>query len=476
MDTCCTAKTRIAALVAVPNVGALPIWTGAGAGGLWSNGGNWSSGVAPGSAESPIFGAAGSGLDNIVDRNFAVTGLTYGANNTHRTLIGLGNVLQVKGLTSIGSGSPVDGAGVTWGGGGSVTLGASGAAQGLWVGVNNSAAAAGTTTGRLNLESVSVGGFFGNLSIGRKTSQSNLGSYAGGANGSLVLGSNSTLTVGTAASRAAVSIGQNEQSAGTVSGVLDVRQGNFTAFASDFNVGASIGGTSAGHTTGTIFTGARTTIDAVTILIGNGANSEGRFNLEAGTVSASTITVASGGTFKFTGGCLNVGTFNGTVSQLGGVLSPGLAGTALNTLNNGYLLSTGGTLEIDLKSIAAGSGYDKLIVKGAVDLNADHGVGASLDLHMGYAGHVGETYIVIDNDGNDAVLGTFIGIAQGGQTQAVFGHDRYTFAVSYVGGTGNDVTLQLTGIQPVPEPMSWALWICGLAGLGAFKLRRGRAH
>ncbi len=50
---------------------------------------------------------------------------------------------------------------------------------------------------------------------------------------------------------------------------------------------------------------------------------------------------------------------------------------------------------------------------------------------------VGSAFTLIQNDGNDAVVGTFAGLPQG----ATLSLGGMTFQISYVGGTGNDVVL-----------------------------------
>jgi hypothetical protein len=74
------------------------------------------------------------------------------------------------------------------------------------------------------------------------------------------------------------------------------------------------------------------------------------------------------------------------------------------------------------------------VVNGTVSLT-----GATLagTIGGGFNPAPGTVLTVIDNDGSDTITGTFAGIAEGGST--VIGGQSYS--VSYVGGTGNDVTL-----------------------------------
>jgi subtilisin-like proprotein convertase family protein len=55
---------------------------------------------------------------------------------------------------------------------------------------------------------------------------------------------------------------------------------------------------------------------------------------------------------------------------------------------------------------------------------------------------IGQKFVIINNDLSDAITGTFSGLAEGATNTA----GGYKFAISYVGGTGNDVVLTLTAL------------------------------
>ena len=56
----------------------------------------------------------------------------------------------------------------------------------------------------------------------------------------------------------------------------------------------------------------------------------------------------------------------------------------------------------------------------------------------------GSKFTIIDNDGSDAITGTFQGVAEGGFVSA----GGQSFTVSYVGGDGNDVVLTRSKLGP----------------------------
>jgi uncharacterized repeat protein (TIGR01451 family) len=63
---------------------------------------------------------------------------------------------------------------------------------------------------------------------------------------------------------------------------------------------------------------------------------------------------------------------------------------------------------------------------------------------------IGESFMLIDNDGSDTVMGTFEGLPQGGLVT----FNGVTLAVSYSGGDGNDVVLSAVVILPTASVVS----------------------
>src|SRR5207244_816156 len=92
---------------------------------------------------------------------------------------------------------------------------------------------------------------------------------------------------------------------------------------------------------------------------------------------------------------------------------------------------------------------DQVSVVGGVGVG---GVGLRGTLNValvgGFIPNAGDTFTVIANDGADAVVGTFTGLADG----ATFIASGRLFRISYVGGTGNDVVL--TALTPPNTPPS----------------------
>jgi autotransporter-associated beta strand protein len=145
-----------------------------------------------------------------------------------------------------------------------------------------------------------------------------------------------------------------------------------------------------------------------------------------GALLSSATTVNSGGTLA--GG----GIVNNVHVASGGTLAPG---ASAGTLTTGNVSISGGTLAIELGGTNVAL-YDRVNVTGTVSL-ANATLAGSLINGFNPEAAGGATFTVIDNDGTDAVTGTFNGLAEG----ASFSFGGSLFTISYVGGTGNDVVL-----------------------------------
>ena len=117
----------------------------------------------------------------------------------------------------------------------------------------------------------------------------------------------------------------------------------------------------------------------------------------------------------------------------GGKASPGTSPGRL-TVNGNVAFAAGSTFEVELNGTTVATQYDQLTVNGTVNLG---GATLSTILGAGFTPPVGTAFTIIDNDGTEAVTGTFAGLAPG----AVFSVGGQAFSISYSGGTGNDVVL-----------------------------------
>ncbi len=220
------------------------------------------------------------------------------------------------------------------------------------------------------------------------------------------------------------------------------------------------------------------------------------------TVSGGKLTIASTGTINSTSGVtINGGEFNynsstalsqpvsftgtgGTLSG-SGTITPAVTVTSGNTIAPGNSvgnLSTGNltlnsgsvySAEADLATVVSGTVYaaDQINVTGSVTLVP--GCTLVLSLLNNPTGLVDKTIVLINNDGTDAVSGTFTNIIPGSQglpnLTYTIGYNYDVASGLYGGVNSNDVAITFSA---VPEPTSLAL--LGLGGLGLLKRRRRR--
>jgi autotransporter-associated beta strand protein len=131
----------------------------------------------------------------------------------------------------------------------------------------------------------------------------------------------------------------------------------------------------------------------------------------------------------------------GTVGNLIGsgnsfVFAPGNSPGILTCSN----FTGGGTglLEFELAGTTPGIGYDQINARGTVNLT-----GQSLSASLNFPSSLSNQFVIISNDGVDAVTGTFSGRPEG----STFTIGSQQFQINYHGGDGNDVVLtQISGV------------------------------
>ncbi|MBA3847576.1 MAG: Ig-like domain repeat protein, partial [Planctomycetes bacterium] len=142
------------------------------------------------------------------------------------------------------------------------------------------------------------------------------------------------------------------------------------------------------------------------------------------------------------GGTLaGAGSVGGIIVASGAMLAPGGDDVGILGCTGDALLDDGSILAVRLQGTTPGAGHDRLDVAGAIELRG------ALALTLAYAPTVGDTLVILANDGADAVGGSFAGLAAGA-TVSAGGAD---FAITYSGGDGNDVALACTAIAGVRD-------------------------
>jgi hypothetical protein len=178
------------------------------------------------------------------------------------------------------------------------------------------------------------------------------------------------------------------------------------------------------------------------------------------------VTGHYGSTYVGAGGILKgTGTIGST--SVYGTIAPGLSPGCLNTGD----LILGGTYAFEIGGTTVCSGYDQIVVTGTVQA----GGALSVSRYNNFVPKAGQKYVIVSNDGSDAVTETFTGLAQG----ATFTADGVTFSISYTGGDGNDIELTVTAVSPetgfamlTNNPYVTMALMLGAAGAIAFMARK----
>jgi autotransporter-associated beta strand protein len=269
-----------------------------------------------------------------------------------------------------------------------------------------------------------AGSLAGNLDISSRAAGSvGIGSLEG--SGNVFLGANT------------LSVGSNNASK-TFSGVIQ---------------DGGIGGGTLGHLTktgtGTLtLTGANTYTGGTTVNLGGSlfVNNTTGSGTGTGSVTVNNTGTILGGSGSIGGGVIG----NGAVTMASDtILAPGATGNGSTAILHTGSLTFGGTanFSIDLHGNVAGTGYDQVSVTGAVNLAGNLVINSASGLTAG------DNLFIVENDGTDAVSGTFNGLAEG----TMFTQQGDTFTISYIAngqGGGNDVELTVDSVT-VPEPSTW---------------------
>jgi cytoskeletal protein CcmA (bactofilin family) len=198
------------------------------------------------------------------------------------------------------------------------------------------------------------------------------------------------------------------------------------------------------------------------IVSGNGLNVTGSIAI-SGSVTAPSLNVSG----SITASLLSVNQFlsgNGTLPatslsssatlRVGNDSGAGCCGDpqTRGTLTTGNV-SAAGTMAFDLVTPTPGSGHDQLAVNGTVTLN-------NPTLQISFPGvppAAGQSFVLIANDGTDAISGTFAGLPEG--SSVVVG--ATSIQITYAGGTGNDVVATIAS-----GPKSWTGAVSNLWSVG----------
>jgi autotransporter-associated beta strand protein len=293
-----------------------------------------------------------------------------------------------------------------------------------------------------------------NIDPGQSLTLSGIISGAGGltanksGSGTLILTNANTYT-GATTIKAGIAVVQNNTALGSTIAATTVSSGATLQLQGGLTIAERItlNGVGAAGATGALESVAGANMWTGTISLASAsaiATDAGQLTISGIISGVGSLTEVGGGSLilsalnTYTGGTtVNGGTLGGggkigaLLVNSGATIAPSSTTTKILKTGN-VAFSAGSAFTVTLNGPTAGTGYDQLSVTGSVNL-----AGATLNVNLAFTPALGSAFTLIQNDGTDAVVGTFAGLPQGD----TFLLNGMTFQISYVGGTGNDVVL-----------------------------------
>ena len=200
---------------------------------------------------------------------------------------------------------------------------------------------------------------------------------------------------------------------------------------------------------------------------GTGGSVPGNNNYGVYVSGANAQITSSGGAVTVTGTGTN-GADDIRMESGGKITStPATAGITLNSTTHGAApntnvedvstdaaktttFGTGSKLNIVINGLTPHTQYQQLGVVGMIDLN-------NAELTFVGSTHtptIGETFLIVDNNHVDAVIGTFNGLAEGAFIPNFLG-SGLSAQITYLGGDGNDVMLTVISTCSISRAIIW---------------------
>lgn len=244
-----------------------------------------------------------------------------------------------------------------------------------------------------------------------------------------------------------VSIGSPSKSITFESNSIDIHPSNGTVNAGDGTVvfkgksadqALDLGGTDAAGILG-LSDAELDRVTAGSLIIGGPASGNITVSSDITLTATTNIQLVSNGNVTFTGGGINTG--GGTLLLNPGdspaAVYPDFDGTDITTSALSFGSDLGIVINGNTPGDGTGSSYTQLTISGSLDLT-----GVDLVVTGTHTLDETESYMIIDNLEAQPIIGTFNGLSEGEIISNLLGSDLSAM-ISYTGGDGNDVVLNL---------------------------------
>ena len=189
-------------------------------------------------------------------------------------------------------------------------------------------------------------------------------------------------------------------------------------------------------------------IAAGTLQIGTGAGGTITVSAAIALASASNVSLTSGADILFNPGSFNTdgGTLTLTPGSTGAV-RPLSSGADINLGSSTLSLGSGSNLAIAINGSTVDTGYNQLSVVGGVNLG-----GVNLVVSGSFTPAVGESFLIVNNQGAGPISGTFNGLPEGSTFNVTTSNNlQVTLRITYHGGANNN-SVVLAVVLPLATP------------------------
>ncbi|MBC8506384.1 MAG: sortase [Anaerolineales bacterium] len=167
-----------------------------------------------------------------------------------------------------------------------------------------------------------------------------------------------------------------------------------------------------------------------------GDESNGTGTIDIGTSTFLDPVTLCGGTLNNSGSSITAPSVT-----LDGAVAPGQSPGIL-TVNGNFAFTDNSSFDVEIGGTTPGdaaNNHDQIVVNGTVTIGSN--VSLNTSAFNSFVPSAGDSFTIIDNDGADAISGTFASLAEGATVDNDFLGSGLSAVISYAGGDGNDVEL-----------------------------------